>query len=532
MIELFTARSGAPSLKVDGVALHSLYDPRREAQRFVRQALGEQTPAAVIVLGECVGHIAEAVAQAHPRALVLAAVYSPEIARAARLPAAANWDPSSPQALDEFLRLRLGELQIEGLRVIEWPPSARAFPEASRSANEAVRRVVQELNGSLVTTVAAGRLWLRNCFSNFLHIDTVLSGPLCGEARPIVIAAPGPSLEEAAGLLAEVRGRVALWALPSSCPFLLESGLLPDLVVMTDPGFYALHHLQFASPSCPLAMPLSAARGSWDLHPRPAVALLEQPFVVERSLLQAAGLSAPSVAPHGTVTATAIDLALGATRAPVIVAGLDLGSRDLLSHARPNAFDRLLHLQSSRLHPHTSQWFGRAQLLGSTTVPGTDFRTSPALRTYAGWFDTGAPGSRDRLYRLLPSQVAAASMRPIDGPGLREILHASREGGSEAAPVPAPGYPGPAERTRIAAGLLGTWARQVMEARDALSRGSVDLGRFPLVLELAHLVSPRRLVDALKKSRQGESKAARAAAVETLEECRGFLQGVAEKLVA
>jgi hypothetical protein len=71
-----------------------------------------------------------------------------------------------------------------------------------------------------------------------------------------------------------------------------------------------------------------------------------------------------------------------------------------------------------------------------------------------------------------------------------------------------------------------------MDARDALSQGSVDLARFPLVLELAHLISPRRLVDALKKSRLGEPDSARAAAVETLEECRGFLQSMAEKLVA
>lgn len=531
MIELFTARSGAPSLKVDGVALHSPYDPRREAQRFVRQALGEEAPSAVIVLGECVGHITEAVAKAHPRALVLAAVYSPEIARAARLPAA-SWDPSSPQALDEFLRLHLGELQIEGLRVIEWQPSARAFPDVSRSANESVRRVVQELNGSLVTTVAAGRLWLRNCFANFLHIDTVLSGPLCADASPIVIAAPGPSLEDAAGLLSEVRGRVTLWALPSSCAFLLDRGLRPDLVVMTDPGFYALHHLQFASPACPLAMPLSAARGSWDLHPQPAVMLLAQPFLVESSLLEAAGLPAPAVAPHGTVTATAIDLALAATRAPVIVAGLDLGSRDLLSHARPNSFDRLLQLQSSRLEPHASLWFGRAQQLGSATVPGTSFRTSPALRTYAGWFDTGAAGARGRLHRLFPSEVAVASMSPLDGRGLRALLHASPETASHTVPVLVPGYPSPVQRARMAAEILGAWRRQIMDARDALSRGSVDLGRYPLVLELAHLISPRRLVDALKKSRQGQPEAARAAAVETLEECGGFLQGVAEKLVA
>jgi hypothetical protein len=534
MIELFTAKSGAPSLKVDGVALHSPYDPRREAQRFVREALGNEPPSAVIVLGECLGHISQAVSEAHPRALVLAAVYSAEIARAARFGQVPGWDPSNGEGLEEFLRSHLGELQIEGLRVIEWPPSARAFRASSTSANEAVRRVVQELNGSLVTTVAAGRVWLRNCFANFIHIDRVLSGPLSGDGRPIVIAAPGPSLEQAAPLLAGIRDRVALWALPSSCPSLLDRGLLPDLVILTDPGFYALHHLQFASPSCPLAMPLSAARGTWGLHPRPASIFLEQPFAVERSLLLAAGLSAPRAVPHGTVTATAIDLALSSTRAPVIVAGLDLGSVDLLSHVRPNAFDSLLHLQSSRLQPHTGQWFLRSTDLGSASTTGraSGFRTSAALRTYAGWLATGFQGARGRLYRLLPSEVPLSSMAPLDGQALHRLLSAFPCATEERSLAPVEGYPDRPARGLIAQRLLGEWRQQVTEAQDAISAGNVDLGRYPIALDLAHLVSPRRLVDTLRKSRLRDAAAARSAAVETLQECSAFLGVLGEKLRA
>src|SRR5208282_3958810 len=141
MIELFTARSGAPSVKVDGVAMHSPYDPAREAERFVQESLGDENPSTVIVLGECVGHIVRAVARLKPGASLLAAVYSPGIAQAA---------------------------PVQGVRT--WHPAARAFPEVSRAANEAVRQVVQELNGSFVTTVASGRRWLRNSLANFVHI--------------------------------------------------------------------------------------------------------------------------------------------------------------------------------------------------------------------------------------------------------------------------------------------------------------------------------------------------------------------------
>src|SRR5271157_710391 len=365
MIELFTARSGAPSMKVDGVAMHSPYDPTREADRFVQETFDGDLPSTVIVLGDCSGHVTAAVTRARPEALIIAAVYSEEIARAAPLRGAASWHPGVPLTFLEFLRVHLGELQIEGLRVVEWPPAARAFPAVSRAANEAVRQVVQELNGSFVTTVAAGRLWLRNSLVNFLHLQPVLAGRLCPPGRPVVIAAPGPSLEETGPLLSETRPAYELWALPSSCPFLLDSRLLPDLVVMTDPGFYSMHHLHFAPPPCPVAMPLSASRGAWSLpvgggQAGAPVFLLEQPVLFERALLGAAGVTAPLIPPHGTVAATAIDLALASTSGPVIVAGLDMAARDLLSHARPNAFDRLLHLQASRVQPHTSLSFHRA----------------------------------------------------------------------------------------------------------------------------------------------------------------------------
>ncbi len=190
---------------------------------------------------------------------------------------------------------------------------------------------------------------------------------------------------------------------------------------MTDPGFYSMHHLHFAPPPCPLAMPLSrrgrvggcpdaatGGRGASDLF-------LGQPAVFEKELLDAAGVSAPLIPPHGTVAATAIQLALASTSAAVIIAGLDMGSRDLLSHARPNAFDSLLLMEASRLKPHTSLLFQRAATLGSLSGKRGNFlRVSPALRTYAGWFDSGLAAAKGRVHRLMPSAVPLAGMIPLD----------------------------------------------------------------------------------------------------------------------
>ena len=103
--------------------------------------------------------------------------------------------------------------------------SARLFPAVSRMVNESLHQVVQEMNGSFVTTVGAGRLWIRNAVANFLAMDRPLVGRPCHPMRTIVIAAPGPTLELAAPVLAAHRAHYDLWALPSSCVFLKDAGL-------------------------------------------------------------------------------------------------------------------------------------------------------------------------------------------------------------------------------------------------------------------------------------------------------------------
>lgn len=128
MIEVFPARSGAPTLTVDGVAVHSPYDPVREAERFVSDSLHGERPSTVIVLGEGLGHITDAVRKILPGTRTIRVVYAPEIFRASTEVPGLAWHPGAAQGLAGFLRAHLEEIDVEGLRVLEWPPSARLFP--------------------------------------------------------------------------------------------------------------------------------------------------------------------------------------------------------------------------------------------------------------------------------------------------------------------------------------------------------------------------------------------------------------------
>jgi hypothetical protein len=533
MLERFTARSGAASLRVAGSALHSPYDPEREAARFIETALADETPSTVVLLGEGLGYAARVLEERLPGVRILLVFYSQELAGLSRASSHPRWHPGSPQGVADFFRASLAEMDMEGLRALEWQPSAAAWPEQSRAAHEALRQVLQELNGSLVTTVSAGKLWIRNTVSNFVHLDMPLAGSPCGPERTVLVAASGPSLARALPLLASARKAVELWSLPSSVPFLLAAGLRPDLVVMTDPGHWATIHLRFADPACPVAMPLSAARGLWRLH-APAAYILVQPSFYEDAFLSAAGLAAPRVPPHGTVAASAIDLALQSTAGPVVCAGLDMCAEDVSAHCRPNAFEDYLSPSQSRTSPLLSQLFSRvfSQQVERLAPGGASLRILRSLRTYAGWFSQGSPRDRGRLYRLLPTAVPLPRLETLDG---KEFLAlAQSRAGAERAVVLSrpPGYPGAHERGQIADGILARWASEVEHGvrRFRAGAGLAVFSDSPLLLPLAWHVDPRVLLDARRKARTAHAAAALEAGERALDACAAFLAALRRRL--
>jgi hypothetical protein len=79
---------------------------------------------------------------------------------------------------------------------------------------------------------------------------------------------------------------------------------------------------------------------------------------------------------RGTVTASALDLALNCTKGGVFFAGMDLSNEDLKTHARPYALDRFREEGATRLDPSYSRAFVRA---GQISASGSH-------RVYAEWF--------------------------------------------------------------------------------------------------------------------------------------------------
>jgi len=556
MFELVASRAGTPTAVVRGAYLHSKYDPRKEAQRFALQALNAERPSLVVLLGAGLGYLARALQEMVPGLRVMpvfydASVHDAAVARTAsdrgsRQPGAEAlawaWHPQRPTSLLEHLRTEIRELDSEGLAVVEWPTSARLFPEVSREANRAIRQLLRELRGSLATTAVLGRRWLRNAFRNFVFLENLSGGPLPPGA-PVLITASGPSLEEALPLVVPHRDRFALWALPSSLLALREQGLRPDLVVLTDPGYYAMAHLHpGAAMGLEIAMPLSAACGTWRVGA--TVLPLSQGTFFERALCALRGLEPTAIPSFGTVAASALTLARRLAAPQIVVAGLDLTQRDIRSHARPNVFDSFLEKGCGRLSPFFHRSFSRnAEEHGEPGPPAAKSRaragSTLALDTYAGWFAALEPGPGPLLHRLLPSEVPLPAFASLDGPGFRAYADTLPRAPSESRPPRAPRAPsgpsaagGPSQgRAALAASLLAQWQRKLRRAaRELQTAGVQTVLADPELVALCYYSDAPALAEVHRRLRLDGPRTAAERLHTLLDASAGFLESIRSAL--
>jgi hypothetical protein len=316
---------------------------------------------------------------------------------------------------------------------------------------------------------------------------------------------------------------------------LAEVGLNPDLFVMTDPGYWAISHFHHAAPACPIAMPLSAARGLWELSlPRPF--LLAQPDSIEGAFLQALRpLSAPVIAPHGTVAATALDLARAFTKGPIILAGLDMCTNDIVSHARPNEFETFFQLQSARISPLEGLWHRRSVDQNAVRVKGSAIARAPlSLRTYAGWLGRGIgePGATRKIYRLLPSAVALPEMISLDAGSVRELVRSTPASPAGPCLFPHSALPSRTARISEASQILGHW-RECIEEGIAKAKGPDGLAVMAsrAIFDLSFHLAAQELLETKRMARLGNVRKARESAVTLLEDCGQFLKALEERIL-
>jgi hypothetical protein len=390
-----SAASGLPTLRIDGLYVHSKHDPEKEALRLAAAIPGGDSP--LVLLGFGLGYLAAAASRkAEARPFIIVEKH-PSLIRLAL----------EEQDMTDFLSSRGLIFVIGGaaegiagpLEFFELPPAfiktrplveldSAWYGEAESCASALLRR--KEVNKA--TLKKFGRRWVRNLGKNreaIRDLPGIAAFAGAGRGFPALLAAAGPSLDRIGPFLPALKDRCVLIAVDTALRFLLERGVEPDFTVTVDPQYWNDRHLDRSGSRGGNLVAESA------VYPRSLrqgfrrAFLCSSLFPLGRFIEDRVETKGPLGA-GGSVATSAWDFARVLGCGEIWIAGLDLGFPGLQTHFKGALFEEWAVSGGSRLYPAETR-FARSLLDGrpffAPAMDGSQVLTDKRLSLYGSWFE-------------------------------------------------------------------------------------------------------------------------------------------------
>jgi hypothetical protein len=424
--------------------LHSLVDPRREADRLLSASMND-ADGCLVLLGLGGGYAAEAALE-RPQVQCLVVV-DYDIHGAAELLAAKPYirlfqdprfhllvDPDGP-ALEAFVLETYRPALYGGIRVLPLRARTALDPANFAAAGAAVTRAMDRLTGDYSAQAFFGTRWFANIIRNLFAAEGA-SPPLPPVKRAAVVAA-GPSLDAQFPRLARTRQERFVIATDTALPALLSRGLTPDAVISLDcQHISCLHFMGGLPPGVPLFLDLAsppllaslagAPRFFSGGHPLTRyVARFWRPF--------------PALDTSGAnVTHAAVSLADRLGAAETELYGADFSYPHGASYARGTYRLPYFAARQDRLSPLAAQeaafLYRSAALRKENAGNGRWYYETPLLRGYREALERAAPALGTSLCAV-PGGGAPLRLPPhgAGGRGFPRLFSAGAAAGSAAA---------------------------------------------------------------------------------------------------
>ena len=414
---LIQAKKGF-TVQVGELTLHSRYDPAAEAEKYIDSLL-LKTYKYFILLEPGLNYLAYSLKEKFPGSIIISlhcsSFYDKQNSYLKNTISSffsaqeLFWTPASIEPLEDFLERELFDVDAADIKLIDWKPSVNAYGKVCLDLTSVTVECIRRISAGRKTVRNFGKRWFKNALSN---MELVKNNVIIQKgSMQVLVCAAGPSLE---GSL----GEIGTWkksntppfiiAVSSAVPALLYHGIKPDIIITTDGGSWAGFHLIECFRQCEktsgekpvIAAALTAALPSQaGNYP---VVFLGDGSLWQDFLLKAAKLATLAFPQRGTVSVSALDLAFYITSGNVYICGMDLSHRDLLTHARPYAFEVFPEQKQYRKTPLYSQVFERENMI----------RRSGSHGIYASWFTSHRSLFSDRLYIVGESQFGIPSGKP------------------------------------------------------------------------------------------------------------------------
>ena len=387
-IKFKTTTYGLITCSYNNVRLHSFYNPEKEAERFANTAQCDFNPGCVLVTEPAVSYCLEFLKKRFSKARMCCIRFTRDFDDFNKgwdkVFYACNTEGKLNTNLSEEIFSFSGEEGIASTLFLPWKASDQAFPEVSSFAWSEIKKAVLKSRSVLGTRNYFARRWTKNALRFSLFVKNT-AGIKKGTSD-ILICASGPSLKTSIPLIKKYKDRFYLIAVSSALAPLVKAGIFPDLCISTDGGYYAKEHISFAlnDKSIPLAL---ADEGSCygSIFNHVTVVPLLYGDGTSEAILKESGFNGIQAVRNGSVSGTALFLALNLTSGNVYYCGLDLAYSKGHIHTQPNE----LEINDSRFD---------SRLRTTETRISASVLNKGSIDIYRSWFSS--QDFKGRVFRL------------------------------------------------------------------------------------------------------------------------------------
>lgn len=415
-LELIPAKDGALTAKENGLSLHSLYSPLKEAERAV--SLVPENAGAAVFFSFGLGHALRAAAEHFPSLPLI--VIEPDPFHLFLSFATIDWEPVFRH---EQLILCTGAQEHQIIPLLEkygfdslflfrtpsWENHAKQY-YANVDTLIQRNRQKQSINNRTLKTFSA--LWFRNMCTNLNELaerSGITGFKDCAADIPACVLAAGPSLERVLPFLSEIKKRCILVCVDTALRACLAQGVEPHFVILGDPQYWNARHLDRLSAPNSILITESAAYPSVFRFNCREIVLCSSMFPLGQYIEKRIGEKGV-LGTGGSVASTAWDFARYCGCRKIYLAGLDLGFPAGKTHVTGSTFEEKAFTQSDRIK--NAETFMAGALFGAYSeirkdYNGNDLRTDKRMSMYAWWFESKCAEFTDvKTYSLTSESLA------------------------------------------------------------------------------------------------------------------------------
>jgi hypothetical protein len=391
---IHTAKNGEPTLKVGGLYLESKFDPSISALRNIQSI--KTNKRFFIFMGCGLGY--------HINALLKEGVFGILIERSIDIFKAALFVLNS-DALGRLTLLiglgkdeaagRIKDLSFSDAVIVRHAQEIRSHRGYFREIERAVIERRNEQFASKFTQMESQKLWVKNILHNLssprekYYLGKELLGKFSG---PVLLVASGPFFECIIEEIKQYYGRIPIFSLLPSVPYLLYNGVEPDLIITTDAGFGNRYRM---IPRCPVPLITTySVDPSIVKHWSGKVYLFSHCLPLEEVFHSVKDYSI-KIPMQGTSSLVMILLARAMGFSKIFLGGYDFAYRGIKDHQKGAGFDSLSLEYMSRINTWQTQVFRMLhgeKYIRAHDQEGSEVYTSHKLLLYKNWLEAELMG--------------------------------------------------------------------------------------------------------------------------------------------